>query len=790
MSGLVDQFGNPLILQNAMPTFPQNQVSEFPDMIQNFGLCDSTGIYQFNPFGFPENQQFPGSAPVEKIDTVFKNMRWYLVSNFRQILNQLFVEIGLVNTICTVPVQDGFRGGVEIKSKQLDEEQIEELQISLDRDDDLGNIAQANVWNRLFGGAGLLTLTDQDPMEPLDVEAINSDTPLEFRAVDMWELFWDKQNTEGYDPAIQTQDFEYYNYYGEQVHKSRVMRLKGLISPSFIRPRLRGWGFSVVEILVRSINQYLKATDLGFQVLDEFKIDVFKIKNLVNTLMSPNGQQKIFSRVQQANYQKNYQNALVMDSEDDWDHKQLSFGGLAETMAGIRMQVAADMRMPLTKLFGISAAGFNSGEDDIEVYNAMVESEVRNKAKYQVLRVCEIKCQKLFGFIPDDLSVTFKPLRVLSAEQEENVKTQKFNRLLAAKSAGELSTYEFREACNKGNLFDITLDNAGDVLNPNDPEIREVVKEGLQNPYNPVDDINDPGADRADTRQLRAYEYGGIPKGPMKRDLGSEHKQDRVPKTPGADDRPVYNQGKKYPEAAKLISKWLKEPDPIYNSDWEESKHPRDKSGQFGKGGNRKKKEVKSAKVFSRDDLPSDVEIPAQHVPSAESGDETGENHRLNTVAEIQYAVKDNKVVGHLGIDEDGSVKAVYVDESYRGKGIAEELYTNYVKTSGYLKSDDPDAMEPAAKKLWEKLRSKHPDEISKTKDGWIWKTKKENSAAFDRASYEADGGDSWMDPRRIKLIETLTFSDPTLWKECKQQAKGNIAYAAWLYKKRHGSLR
>jgi uncharacterized protein len=553
VGNILDQFGNPIFSTEILPA-----------KIENMGFggyTDSTGLYQFNPFGFPESQQFPGTAPVENVNTLFHNMRWYLVSNFRQVLNQAYVEIGLIQTICDAPVYDAFRGGVEIKSKQLDESQIEELQISIDRDDDLGIVAQANIWNRLFGGAGVLILTDQDPEEPLDIASIDSNTPLEFRAVDMWELFWDKQNTEGYDPAIQTQDFEFYNYYGEQVHKSRVMRLKGFICPSFIRPRLRGWGFSVVEVLIRSINQYLKATDLGFQVLDEFKIDVFKIKNLVNTLMSPNGAAKVQQRVQMANYQKNFQNALVMDSEDDWDHKQLSFAGLAETFEGIKSQVAADMRMPRIKLFGQGASGLNaSSEDEIEVYNAMVESQVRNKAKYDVLRVCEIKCQKLFGFIPDDLSVSFKPLRVLSAEQEENVKTQKFNRLIAAQSSGLLSTFEFREACNKANIFDVALDNAGEVLNPNDPEVRGIVKEGLQNPYDPIDDINDPGADRADTRQLRAWEYGGIPRGPKKGpESNTEHKGDTVPphkrrsgsdeiavrhkaqKRPGADNRPVMN---------------------------------------------------------------------------------------------------------------------------------------------------------------------------------------------------------------------------------------------------------
>lgn len=475
------------------------------------GLAEAVGFGQFNAFNLPTGVGFAGTEQVSNTNTLFKNLRWYLVSNFRQLLSQLHVEIGLIQTIVDLPVDDALRGGIEIKSKQLDEGQINELQISLDRDNDINTVGQAAKWNRLFGGAGILILVgDQDPELPLDVEAIGPDTALELRAADLWELFWDKQNTEGYDPSLQAQDFETYDYYGEKVHKSRVMRMKGLEAPSFIRPRLRGWGFSVVEKLVRSINQYLKATDLSFEVLDEFKLDVYKIKNLVNTLISPGGEQKIKQRVQLANYQKNYQNAVVMDSEDDFDHKQLSFAGLAEAMAGIRKQVASDMRMPLTKLFGSSESGGigNNDQNDMENYNSMVESEVRNKIKYDLLRVCELKCQKLFGFIPDDLDLSFKPLRVLTAVDEENVKTQKFARVMAAKQAGEITTVEFRDACNKGDLFDITLDTSEDLLNPNDHEVEDVVEEGENNPTNP-DDTDDPGADREDTQKAKVFSIGG-----------------------------------------------------------------------------------------------------------------------------------------------------------------------------------------------------------------------------------------------------------------------------------------
>jgi len=452
---------------------------------------------------YPPGNGFGQGQQVSSVDTSFANLRWYYISNMRNLLSELYVEIGLIQKVVNLPVDDGLRGGIEIQSKEMSEEEITILANSLDRDDDLTTIGWAEKWNRLYGGAGIIVLTDQDPDEPLDIASLGPDSSLEFRAVDMWEIFWDKNETEGWNPTQDNDDFQFYSYYGVQLHKSRVMRLKGMTAPSFVRPRLRGWGFSVVEALLRPLNQYLKATDLTFQVLDEFKIDVYKIKNYVNTLMSPQGMQAVDKRLQYANMQKNYQNALVMDSEDDWDHKQLSFAGLAETAAENRIQIASELGMPLTKIFGISAAGFNSGEDDIEVYNSMIESQVRNKVKYPILRMLEIKCQKLFGYIPTDLEISFKPLRMLSLEQEENVKTQKFNRLHMARMSQEISAEDFVAACNRGNLFDVQLNSIeGTEGGYNQDEIIE----GQHDPYRPLDSDEEGGSGRADSRKSKSLE--------------------------------------------------------------------------------------------------------------------------------------------------------------------------------------------------------------------------------------------------------------------------------------------
>ena len=429
--------------------------SEFHEMnkVQN-DLADALGISQsilgFNPGSIGLN--------ITQADTLFLHERWYLISNFRQLLNQMYVEHGIIQTLVDVPVDDGMRGGVDIKTEQLDEKEIRELNVWLEREDVLDNVVgRAAKWNRLFGGAGIIILTNQDPATPLDINSLQ-DSKLGFRAVDMWELFWDKQNTEGYDAELQEQEYEFYNYYSKKIHKSRVRKMVGLTPPSFIRPRLRGWGFSAVESVVNALNQYLKANALIFEVLDEFKVDVYKLKNLSSTLLSPNGAQAIQKRIQMANQQKNFQNALTLDGEDDFIQKQLTFAGMAEVMIGIKQFIASELRMPLTKLFGISAAGFSSGEDDIENYNGMVESQVRAKTKQEILFLLELKCQQKYGFIPDDLEISFKPLRVLSAEQEENVKTQKFNRVLASSTSGKITDLEFREMVNRDNLLPIKLD--------------------------------------------------------------------------------------------------------------------------------------------------------------------------------------------------------------------------------------------------------------------------------------------------------------------------------------------
>lgn len=416
-----------------------------------------------------QGQGYGPGAQLSQTDTLYRNNRWYLISNYRQLLSELYVEHGIVQTLVDQPVDDAFRSGFEMKTGELDANDIEQVMVYCERHRVIENIMQAGKWARLFGGGAIIILTDQNPMMPLDIKSIKPDTPLEFRAVDLWELYFTQQNLEGdvnVNGAEGLDDNEFYDYYGHRVHSSRVMRMTGKAAPSFVRPRLRGWGMSELERLIRSLNQYMKNQDVIFELLDEAKIDVYKIKGFNSALLNAGGTNAIAKRIQGANIIKNYNHALTMDKEDDYAQKQINFTGLAEVLIQIRQGIAADLKMPVTKLFGISAAGFNSGEDDIENYNSMIEGEIRSKIKFIVVDVLQIVCQKVLGYMPEDLQIIFNPLRILNAKEEEEVKNHQYNRVASAYQLGLIADTEAKHAINRDSLLPVEIDETTPALPP------------------------------------------------------------------------------------------------------------------------------------------------------------------------------------------------------------------------------------------------------------------------------------------------------------------------------------
>ena len=102
------------------------------------------------------------------------------------------------------------------------------------------------------------------------------------------------------------------------------------------------------------------------------------------------------------------------------------------------------------------------------------------------------------------------------------------------------------------------------------------------------------------------------------------------------------------------------------------------------------------------------VKIPLKHSGESQWGDNWKEedyNYRLNMCDEIFYAIEGDHILGHLGVQED-TVRAVFVEDKYRGQGVAQGLYEKAFEVLGFLYSDD--AREAADTYIWEKFKKKY----------------------------------------------------------------------------------
>jgi len=408
-----------------------------------------------------------GGSDLASYGSVAYNNNYSLITLNRIVLTYLYTSSGIFQTAIDLPTQDALSRGIEIESDQMSPSDIDELLDFMEESGQWTALLDAWKWARLYGGAGLIINTNQDPEEPLNYQTLNKG-PLELYDADRWQF----DNAHPYAGDMGDMMFgpapDFLYLYGQKFHESRVIKIRGKRAPYYVRRQLRGWGMSEGERMIKDLNLYLKTQNVLYEILDESKIDVYRIKGLAQKLINESGTAAITRRVQLANELKNYVNALVMDSQDEFEQKSMTFTGLADVGRENRIGICSALRMPQTKLFGLSASGFNTGESDLENYNMMVESETRAPMRQVIREMVTLNMYHLWGR-EAPFRFKFPPLRVLTAEQEETKKTSEQNRALALYDRGLLNSQEVGKALQTHGVITIETNMAKGLL-PDQPD--------------------------------------------------------------------------------------------------------------------------------------------------------------------------------------------------------------------------------------------------------------------------------------------------------------------------------
>ncbi len=402
-------------------------------------------------------------APLQNPYSTYINTRDTIYTIDRTNLNYRFCTDGIFKKIVVQRVQDALKGELNITSELLSPEQIDELKDDINEKNIIETVKQLLYWDRLFGGAGLICEVEgQGSSELLTLSNINQGDKINYYAVDRWE-FSNTPYTSSDQIKSANIDEEFY-YYEHIINKSRILLLRGVAAPSLIRPILQGWGLSVVEPLIAPSNNYQKALNLVYELMDEAKVDVYKIDGLNTTLLV--GEDKVVKdKLEVVNELKNFMKAIAMDSKDDFIQKQLNLTGIIDIIHELKLDICSAMDYPITKLFGTSPSGFNSGDSELRMYNSTVEAETRPYIFNILKKILKLECKCLFGIYVDDLELTLPPLETLNQEQLEGAKDREFARLMQLKDRDLIQKETLENAINRANLFNDSIELDGDEQN-------------------------------------------------------------------------------------------------------------------------------------------------------------------------------------------------------------------------------------------------------------------------------------------------------------------------------------
>lgn len=333
---------------------------------------------------------------------------------------------------------------------------IKAVEIAAKEYDIIGLFEQANIWKRVFGGAGIIIDTPKSAGnfdEPLDLKKLKKGDRLNFIIADAWELQGYSKNT-GYWTGNKEIDWVSecpFNYYGHQIHKSRVLLFNGKQIPSMFRGIGRGFGLSYFEHIVRSVNKAYKAQNTRAELLDDAKTNVIKFKGLKDLALDNELETAVQRRLELVSQEKNYSDTISIDSEDEYHQKQLSFSNFAEMQADDRIDVAADTRIQLTKLYGMTPAGFNSGDADRATYDDMVRAEEQTPAIPNLIYLFKILGVVTLGELAD-FDIDFNPLQQQDPEIDMKIKKEKLDYVTKLYGMGYVTK---GQACSYMNTNDL-----------------------------------------------------------------------------------------------------------------------------------------------------------------------------------------------------------------------------------------------------------------------------------------------------------------------------------------------
>lgn len=315
----------------------------------------------------------------------------------------------------------------EWRDWQADKPQIAAIEAEEERLGVQQKVNRALRLARLYGGSALvLGIGDSDPTQPLP--AIEKEGLRYLHVMNRWEITPGEVDRDVLSPLFGEPKWYQVASTGKslRLHPSRVVRFLGAELPDWQTAGADGWGDSSLQAVMDAIKHAGLATQGVAMLIHEAKLDVIRIPSLSTSLSSKEYASRLVDRFTLANTMKGLVNALVIDKEEEWDRKQISFAQLPEIMQQYLQIAAGAADIPATRLLGQAPAGLNAtGEGDIRNYYDRISAEQRVTLTPNLRRLDEALIMSAIGTRPDEIHFNWAPLWQLSDTEKAAIAYQK-----------------------------------------------------------------------------------------------------------------------------------------------------------------------------------------------------------------------------------------------------------------------------------------------------------------------------------------------------------------------------
>lgn len=177
----------------------------------------------------------------------------------------------------------------------------------------------------------------------------------------------------------------------QMIDCTHLIRFEGAKLPDRLFIQNNYWSDSILTKLTNAIRNYSTSHDSVAAIIQDFRIAVFKIKNLADQVASGDDQ-AIVTRLQLVDLGKSIARAVCIDADgEDFDYKTSSLAGLDQVLSKIEQRLIAGSNMPHTILMGESPSGSNAtGNSTVLGWYDYVANQQKTYLKPKVVKLVEM----------------------------------------------------------------------------------------------------------------------------------------------------------------------------------------------------------------------------------------------------------------------------------------------------------------------------------------------------------------------------------------------------------------